>query len=42
MTHQEKSEVVNILIVNYLRLDDEGKKWFRDFFGFVEVKKDES
>lgn len=30
MTHEEKSEAVNTLIVNYLRLDDEAKEWFNN------------
>lgn len=30
MKHEEKSELVNMLIVNYLRLDDEAKKWFNN------------
>jgi hypothetical protein len=42
MTHEEKAEAVNILIVNFMRLDEEGQKWFMDYFGFVKVKKDES
>lgn len=39
MTHNEKAEVVNILLVNYMRLPDDAKKWFLDKLELTEKKK---